>query len=278
MSLSNFRPTIWSRELNYSLKRKLVGFNIVNEDWIGEIRKAGDKVKITRPSAITTGTYVPGTDITIQTPGSTQLELVIDQYDYFAFNVDSVDEVQANVALMESYMKEANFSRAKAIDEYIFAQYTGAHADLTIAKSTPTASTIYDQIVDLGIALDEKDVPEEGRFLVLGPKEFGLLAKSDEFTAASDLGDGVKRSGFKGTVNGFAVYKSNSLTVANDGSHDVRHNVFGHVDALTFGVQHTDVRASEMEKQFAELVKGLTLYGSKMVKSEAFGDYRTYGL
>lgn len=278
MSLANFRPTIWSRELNYSLKRKLVGFSIVNEDWIGEIRKAGDKVKITRPNGITTGTYTPGNDITVQAPGSGQLELVIDQYDYFAFSVDSVDEVQSNVALMESYMKEANYSRAKAIDEFIFGHYTGAHADLQVAKSTPTKSTIYDQIVDLGIKLDLKDVPEEGRFLVLDPKSYGLLAKSPEFTSASSLGDTVKAAGFMGTINGFKVYKSNSLVTLNDGTHDVTHCVFGHPDALTFGVQHTDVRASEMEKQFAELVKGLTLYGAKMVKPEAFGDFRVYGL
>lgn len=275
MSLSNFRPTIWSRELNFSLKRKLVGLNIVNQDYIGEIANAGDKVKITRPAAINTGTYTPGSDITVQTPTSSQLELTIDQLKYFAFAVDSVDRVQSNVALMENYMKEANFARAKDIDEFIFAQYTGADASLQIPKATLTASTIYDAIVDLGVKLDQNDVPDDGgRFLVMDPVHFGLIAKSDEFTKASDLGDKVVEMGFQGRIAGFKVYKSNSLTTANDGVDDVLHMVFGHPLALTFGVQHTEIKASEMEKQFAELVKGLTLYGAQMVKAKAFGDFR----
>jgi hypothetical protein len=274
MSLSNFRPTIWSRELNWSLKRKLVAMNIVNQDWIGEILNAGDKVKITRAVGITTGTYTPGSNITVETATSSQLELTIDQFKYFAFSVDSVDEVQANIDLFEAYTKEADYSRGKDIDEYIFGLYTGAHADNVVTKTTQTSATIYDKIVDLGVLLDNKDVDEEGRFLVLDPKRVGMLSKSPEFIAATSLGDGTKRRGFQGSVAGFDVYKSNSLTTANDGTDDVVHCVFGHPDALTFGVQHIDIRASEMELQFADLVKGLTVYGAKMVKSDAFGDFR----
>ena len=274
MSFANFKPTIWSRELNYSLKRKLVALNVVNQDWIGEIAKAGDKVKITRAAGITTGTYVPGTDISIETATSTQLELTIDQFNYFAFSVDSVDEVQANIDLFTAYTKEADYSRGKTIDEYLFGFYTAAHADNVVAKTTATAATIYDALVDCAVLLDNKDVDEEGRFMVLDPKRVGMLSKSPEFVAATSLGDETKRRGFMGRVAGFDVYKSNSLSLVNDGTDDVRHCVFGHSDALTFGVQHTDIRASEMELQFADLVKGLTVYGAKMVKSEAFGNLR----
>jgi len=274
MALTNFVPTIWSRRLNVSLRRDLVGMSVVNEDYIGEVRAAGDTLKINRPAAINVGDYNVGSDITIQTPTSSQLELNIDQFKYVAFSVDDVRKVQANVELMAPYVNEANYALRKTVDEFIFGHYTGVDASNVVAKTVLAADTVYGKIAEAARRLDANDVPTDGRFLALSPLIVEFLRTSTQFTAASELGDNVKKTGLVGEILGFNIYRSNSLTSAADGSDTVQHCLFGHTSALTFGMQFTKMESARMEKQFSDLVKGLLIYGAQTVKAKALGDLR----
>lgn len=274
MALTNFVPEIWARELNYSLKKSLVGISLVNQDYEGEIRQQGDTVHITRPSAINTGSYTADNDITVQTPESTQLDLAIDQADYFAFQVDDVRKVQANVDLMRPYLEEANYALSDGVDEYILSLYTGADASNVIAASSVSSSTIYGKLVEAKKLLSVNNVPKSGRWITLSPEEIALLEESTQFISASALGDEVKRNGFVGRAAGFDVYESNNLTEAASGSDTVRHCPFGHNIAITFAMQFSNVESQRMEKRFADLVKGLILYGAKVIKPKALGDLR----
>lgn len=274
MALTNFVPDIWSRVLNINLRRNLVGQALANTLYQGEIANAGDTVKIQAPAAVTVGTYTPDSDITIQTPTSTTLDLDIDQAKYVAFQIDDVRAVQANVDLMRAYTSEGSYHSARTVDEFIFAQYSDADASNVITKATLSASNIFDKIAEAAENLDVNDVPEDGRWLVISPEEVKYLRTSAEFTAASELGDEVKTRGLVGEVLGFNVFKSNSLTTANDGTDDVRHNMYGHSVGLAFALQHSSMEATRMEKRFSNLVKGLLLYGAKVIKPTAIGDLR----
>lgn len=274
MALSNFVPTIWSRNLNISLRTKSRGLSVTNQDYEGEIRNGGDTVKIQRPAAITVGTYTENSNITIQTPTSTTLSLLIDQQDYFAFQVDDVLAVQSNVDLLGPYLDEGNYQIQKDFDTYIFTHVVGGAGSNVITKTAVSASTIYGKIAEAAENLDTNDVPEDNRFMVLSPAEVRLIRESSQFTAASELGDRVKQAGLVGQVLGFDIFMSNNLYSASDGTNTVRHCPYGHRSAWTVASQFSKLETARMELRFADLVKGLHLYGVKVVKANALGDFR----
>lgn len=260
--------------LNFALRKSLVAMNITNQDYEGAIENAGDTVHITRPSAVTVNSYSLRTNITVQEPTETQLSLVIDQQDYFSFDVEDIEQVQANVALIPAYLEEANYGLADAADQYVFGLYTESDASNVIVKAALTASTVWAALTAAKKNLSLNNVPKSGRFVVLSPHEIELLEQSDEFQRASDLGDSVSRNGFMGRAAGFDVFESNNLTEANDGTDDVRHCVYGHRIATTFANQVAKMESQRRELRFSDLVKGLHVYGAKVIKPKALGDLR----
>lgn len=273
MSVDNFKPTIWSRELLYSLKKNLVARQIANTNYQGEITSEGDTVKIQTPDAINVGDYT-GSDITFQGLTSATQSLVIDRAKYFAFLVDDVDQAQSNVPLMQSYMEEASFALADELDSHMFSLYTDADSSNVIDKEALTASNIYSKLTEAKKLLSLNNVPQMGRWAVLSPDEISLLEDSSEFTAASDLGDNVKQTGIVGRIAGFQVYESNNVAEADDGTDDVRHLPFGHSIAWTLAEQIVSTEAGRREAGFSDFVKGLHVYGTKVVRPTALGDLR----
>ena len=270
MSVDNFKPTIWSRELLYSLKKNLVARQIANTNYQGEITSEGDTVKIQTPDAINVGDY-DGSDITFQGLTSATQSLLIDRAKYFAFLVDDVDQAQSNVPLMQSYMVEASFSLADELDTHLFSLYTDADTDNVLTKEALTAANIYAKMVEAKKRLSAANVPQMGRWAVLSPDEVALLEQSDEFISASDLGDQVKQTGIVGRIAGFQVFESNNVAEANDGTDDLRHLPFGHSIAWTLAEQIVSTEAGRREAGFSDFVKGLHVYGTKVVRPKALG-------
>ena len=268
MATSNFIPEIWSRELLYSLKKNLVGNSIVNRNYQGEITSEGDKVNIQTPNAINTGTYT-GAEIEFQTLTSGTQKLEIDQAKYFAFLVDDVDQAQANVPLMQSYMVEASFSLGDVADQAILSLVTDADSD-NVLTAALTKDNIYAEIVKAKKNLSLQNVPGMGRWMVVSPEEVSLLEQSTEFTAASNLGDQIKRTGFVGRIAGIEVFESNNvLQVGN-----MRNLPYGYTGSITFADQIVSTEAGRREKGFSDFVKGLHVYGLKTVRPKSLGNLR----
>lgn len=281
MALTDFAPEIWSTLLNFSLKETLVAMMITNQDYEGEIQAAGDTVRITRPSAVTVGSYTTRNDITVQEPGETQLTLAIDQQDYFAIDIEDIEKAQSNIELAPAYLEEANFELADQADEYVLGLYTEADSSNVITKATLTTGNIMTKLREAKKLLSLNNVPKRGRFCVLSPAEVELLEGSSSFTPASELGDIVAQNGLSddgdglvGRAAGFNIFESNNLTSASDGSNTVRHCPFGHSIAITFANQIASLEAMRRELRFSDLIKGLHVYGAKVIKPKALGDLR----
>ncbi len=269
MSVDNFKPTIWTREILYSLKNQLVAVNLVNTDYQGEISDAGDTVRIQTPNAITVDDYT-GADISFEDITSATQSLEIDQAKYFAFNVDDVDQAQANVNLMQTYMVESAHALSKTADSFIFESYTEADAGNVIDTGGFTDSNAYEQLTEAGKLLSENDVPEQGRWAVIDPAGFKALSNDTAFQRASDLGDRTSQLGFMGMAAGFNIFMSNNLPVVA-GTPDVKQYLFGHRIAITMAEQINKVEATRREAGFGDRVKGLHLYGKKVVRPTALG-------
>lgn len=278
MPYAQFKPSIWSKSINLALRKSLVARMLVNTDYEGEISSAGSVVKINRPSSITVSDYT-GSDMDVQVPTATQLELVIDKAKYFNFQVDDVDKIQTNVDLMKTYIAEANYALTGIVDSDVL-QYLAQnnHADNASGTVTLAANNIYEKAVEAMEKLNLKDVPLEGRYLVLSPREHALITRSTQFIPATALGDEVVRSGVVGKIAGFNLLISNNLYTETNSTAGIssgqplhRYLVYAHSMSTTMATQINKVEAYRTEKRFADGIKGLCLYGIKTIKPEALG-------
>lgn len=270
MTVANFIPTLWSARLLANLDKNHVYGAVVNRDYEGEISKQGDNVKINQMGAITIGDYEKADIGTAEELTSSQKILTIDQAKFFNFQVDSVDQAQANIKLMDSAMERAGYAMADIVDKHIAQSYLEVAVGNTLGDdTTPIAlaeDNIYKQIVELGVKLDEANVPADNRFVIVPAFAHGLLLQAPQFVKGSDLGDAVVTKGFIGEVAGFKVYKSNNVPNTAGAKYKI---LAGHPSAITMAEQVVDVRAYEPEQRFSDAIKGLHVFGTKVTQPSA---------
>ncbi len=273
MAITNFKPQIWSARLLVAWRKALVygGPMVVNRDYEGEISEAGDVVKITSISDPTIADYVPNsTVITPEELNDAQRNLVIDQSKYWAFKVDDVDKRQAKGNVMPEAMSRAAYKLADVADQYIAGLYTGVAAGnnlgtISVVAATPTDA--YDDVlIPLKVTLDEADVPTEGRYCVVPPWFTGRLLRDDRFVRADASGTtDALRNGFVGRAAGFNIMQSNNCPNPTGDDNVVQAGVNA---AISFAEQINKTEAYRPESSFSDAVKGLALYGAKLVRPD----------
>lgn len=273
MAINNFIPEVWSARLLSSLKKSLVfaGPGVANRDYEGDIRQSGDTVRITSISRPTIGDYVKNsTTITPETLTDAQRSLLISQSKYFAFEVDDIDMRQAanGGALMNEAASEAAYGLADVADQYVAGLYTEVQAANAISTTAITdAAKAVKGLLDLKTKLDVADVPTQGRYVVVPPWYLNLLLQSDLFARvdASGTSEGL-RNGTVGRAWGFDVMMSNNCVLITGDDYAVMAGVPG---AISFAEQIVKVEAYRPESAFSDALKGLHLYGAKVVRPGA---------
>lgn len=281
MAITRFRPEIWSAALLVALRKALVyaAPGVVNRDYEGEIADAGDIVRITSISRPTVAPYVPNvTSITPEELTDAQRNLVVDQAQYFAFKVDDVDARQAKGDVIGQAMSEAAYALADTADQYVAALYTQAQASnvvssVTIDLTNPTswdaeaAKAYNDILVPLKVKLDEANVPTDGRYCIMPPWLHGVLLRDPRFVKANEAGtDTGLRNGMVGRAAGFDVRISNNAPVPTTNNSIV---TAGRASAITFAEQINKTEAYRPESGFSDAIKGLALYGAKVLRPDS---------
>lgn len=301
MSLNNFIPEVWSAQVLEALPAVLVFASLCNGDYEGEISKMGDTVRISGIGDITVSSYTKDTTIgSPQVLSDAQTALTISQAKFYNFAVDDVDQAQGNPAVMQAAMRWATYSLAKQADLFVAGLYTDIPAansigssgsPVTLARATnaniAAGTTLYDEIVVLAQLLTQNNVPNDGgRFLVMPAWGKTLLTQDYRFTAfntasadktlrtgALDPADGVPPAGgYIGMIENMAIYESNNCahlggTLGATGSQDVF--IAGHRMAWTFAANVKETEAYRPPDKFSDAVKGLYLYGAKVVRPYA---------
>ena len=285
----NFIPEIWSGKLIENFYDATVLSAISNTDYEGEIRRMGDTVNIRTQPNITIRDYVKGQNLTVENPDAPKLQLVIDKGDYFACVEDDIDRIQSDVKLMDMWSKDASEQMKIKIDQRVLTdllpgigafnkggtagQQSAAFnlgttgSPLTVTKDGAGGTTaVIDLIVDMGTVLDEANVPESDRFIVIPARMAGLIKKS-ELKDASLTGDGTTpiRNGRLGMIDRFTLYVSHNLNVSSGRTSLIA----GHKMGFTFASQMTEMETLRAESTFGNIVRGLQVYGYKVVKPEA---------
>jgi len=285
----NFIPEIWSGKLIENFYDATVLSAISNTDYEGEIRQYGDTVNIRTSPEVTIREYVKGQTLQVETPDKPKIQLLIDKGEYFACVEDDVDRVQSDINLMDTWSKDASEKMKIKIDQRVLTDLlpdVGVYnkgltageqsasfnlgvtgTPLTVTKDGAAATTpVVDLLVDLGTVLDEANCPESGRFVVIPAKMANLIKKS-ELKDASLSGDGtsILRNGRLGMIDRFTLYVSHNL-YRNGAEWSV---IAGHKMGFTFASQMTNMETLRAESTFGNIVRGLQVYGYKVVKPEA---------
>ena len=269
MALSNFISEVWSKKLLKIFDKTVVMANLVNRDFEGDIQSAGDVVHVRTFGDVTINNYTRDMTISFQSLTDPMVDLTIDQQKYFAFKVDDLDKAQANLDILEGYAGRAAIAIRDVVDSRLIGHYadvdSGNVIGTDVSPITLTSSNIYNYITQLGEKMDNCNVPSEGRNLVITPKFKTMLLQATEFTRATSLGDNVIQNGYIGNVAGFAVH----VTTNNPAVGSVVNLMAFTKDYISFASQVTKVETVRPYNMFADAVKGLYLYGSKVMMPKA---------
>ncbi len=279
----------YSRDLQETVRRK----DKEPFDNTTEIKKQGDKVYIRTIADVTVFDHQKGMTLPKQRPESPDVEMLIDKGKGWNILLDDVDKVQSDIDLLNKYTDDASKQIQISVDSSLLgavyadasAYNCGATAGLVTAgynlgaSGAPiqiTSTNIIDYIVACGGVLDEQNVPDEDRWMVL-PSWMAVMLKSSDLKDASMTGDpkSVIRSGLLGMIDRFVIYQSNSVgyvKAANEASGFKSYYVlFGNKDAISFANQFTKTESLRSTESFDTIVRGLMVYGYKTIKPEALG-------
>ncbi len=277
MSLQNFIPTIWSAKLIEELQKALVYGGCCNRDYEGEIKQAGDRVRIGGLSAVTIRNYTRNTDI--EDPEdviAAAAELVVDQEKYYNFAVDDVDAAQAKPTVMSAAMKNAAYELADTIDQYVRDILIAGVSednllgsdDSDIVPNATAGTCVYDYILQMGEKLSDSKAPRQGRWIVIPPWWTTKLLADARFTAAPATSTDALVNGFIGRIGGFNVYESHNVKNTSDDHYKV---LAGTNAACTLAIQINKTEGYRPPKRFADAVKGLSIYGAKVTRPACLG-------
>jgi hypothetical protein len=201
--------------------------------------------------------------------------LTIDQSKTFNFQIDDLDRVQQKPSVMDEAMREAAYALRDVMDQYIAGLYTqAASANLIGTTASPKTDVLsggtnksYDYLVDLSVLLDVANVPAQGRWVVVPPWFHGVLLKDSRFVSTgSAQAESRLANAVIGTAAGFTVIKSNNVPNTSATKYRI---IAGHNMAWTMAMQLAKIEAYRPQLRFADAIKGLQLYGAKVVRPQA---------
>lgn len=282
----NYIPEIFSKKLIRKFHPQLFINAITNSDYEGEIKNQGDVVHIRQTPTVTVKDYAVRTDLDIEELAAPDMvDLTIDKGLYYAFNVEALEKHQSDVDFVSKAAEDA----AKNIKETLEARFIAAMSAEGAAAnrgasagaksgsynlgdtSTPVSITkdnALDFVIDCGSVLDEQNVPEDERYLILPPVFLNKIKKSEikEVYITGDKASSL-RTGNVGMIDRFHIFQSNSF-VNTDGKW---YPFFGHKYGVTFATQLVKNEVTGREKRFGAVHKGLCVYGYQVIKPEALG-------
>ncbi len=262
MSVTNFIPTVWSEVLFEELSAKYVGVANCNRDFEGDIKEMGSSVKICGLSPVSVFQYTKNTDLSApEQLDDTVTNLSIDRATAFNFIVDDVDRVQALPNLMNSAMKNAADALASDADAYVYGLHSQIGSDRKVIDSAATADTIIDDIIKAREMLYDGNVTDASDIVIeVSPAVASLILKAKIAYGTSDNA-ATLANGYIGKICGCSVYVSKNIVTSG-----AAHKCFVRTKrAIAFADQFTEICAYRPENRFADAVKGLHLYGAKVV-------------
>ena len=303
-----FIPTLWSGKLLAKFYQNTILSEICNTDYEGELKNQGDTIRIRLAPTITISDYTVGQNLSYEVPVPIYQEMQVTKGKYFGVQVNDVLSYQSDMNLMNLFTEDAAKQLKIQIENEVFfnsfvtegpasansgdtagavsAAYNLGKDTAPIDQATP--ANVLNAILRMASVLDEQNVPEDGRFLIMSPYDRHLLMQSN-IAQAYFTGDqsSTIRSGKVGMLDRFTVYVSNLLPRGNAGKALVagltdpttggavasakarRTMIAGTKAAVSFAMTVNKTEPLRNQTDFGDIVRGLAVYGRKTTKPEA---------
>jgi hypothetical protein len=289
-----FMPSIFSKKVLNFFRKSSVAEAITNTDYAGEIAGFGDSVKIIKEPEITVFQYERGADVTQTKLTDAETTLIVDVANAFKFKVDDIETSMSHVNFKEVATSSAAYALKDAFDAGVIAKIiAGVSASspnhiMGSDSATDLAEGTFDGTGNLDIGfgssehdpidvlsrmarlLDEQNVPEEGRWFLANPEFYEVLVQSSSKLLSVDFnaGQGSIRNGLvsTGKLRGFDMYKTNNIAATSNAAGQC---VAGHMSAVSTAQTITSTEVIRDPDSFGDIVRGLHVYGAKVLRLEA---------
>jgi hypothetical protein len=291
---SFFLPSVYSKKVMNFFRKASVIEAITNTDYAGEISSFGDSVKIIKEPVISVSDYTRNTDTTQTMLTDQEITLVVDSAKAFKFIVDDIESNMSHVNFKEMASSSAAYALKDSYDAAVLAtMFAGCSASspnhiLGADNATDLASGTFDGTGNLDIGfgsdehdpldlmgrmarlLDEQNVPEEGRWFVASPDFYEILGQSSSKLLSVDYngGQGSIRNGLvsSGKLRGFDMYKSNNIAATSNAAGKC---MAGHMSSTATANTILSTEVLRDPTSFGDIVRGLHVYGAKVLRDEA---------
>ncbi len=264
MAINHFVPTVWSESLLQALDRTYVGVANCTREFEGDIREKGNTVRICGLGNVTIGDYTKNTNMSApETLSDYNMELTIDQSKFFNFQIDDVDRAQASPKLMDAALKNAANALASAADSYVYSLIE--EADNLVENDDVTPSNIIDSLIDARtILLKEVGVDPSDIVIEVAPEIAGMILKAKVLISTDNIE--ALEKGCIGSIGGCKIFVSSNLTFKHLENNARSFNCVARTRrAIAFAEQLSEIEAYRPELRFADAMKGLHLYGAKVL-------------
>ena len=291
---NNFMPELYSKKVLNFFRKASVAEAITNTDYAGDISAFGDSVKIIKEPVITVDQYERGGAVTATTLTDNEVTLVVDTANAFKFIVDDIETSMSHVNFKEVASSSAAYALRDAFDTGVIAKlFAGTSASapnhiLGSDSATDLAAGTFDGTgnLDIGYAsgehdpidvlshmarlLDEQSVPEEGRWFLANPEFYEQLVQSSSKLMSVDFnaGQGSIRNGLvsSGKLRGFDMYKTNNIAATSNAAGKC---IAGHMSSTCTAQTIINTEVVRDTASFGDIVRGLHVYGAKVLRPEA---------
>jgi hypothetical protein len=291
---SFFLPKVYSKQVLNFFRKASVIEAITNTDYAGEIAAFGDSVRIIKEPEITVYQYERGQDVTQTKLTDQEVTLVVDTANAFKFIVDDIETNMSHVNFRDVATSSAAYSLRDAFDQGVLASMfsgvsssspdhvIGADAAAGTAGVAETTASVdllgsdgtgvdaIDLMARMARLLDDENIPEEGRWFVAPPSFYEELSQSGSKLLSVDFnaGQGSIRNGLvsSGKLRGFDMYKSNNIAATTTATGKV---MAGHMSSTATAQTITSTEVLRDPDSFGDIVRGLHVYGAKVLRPEA---------
>ena len=291
---SFFLPSVYSKKVLNFFRKASVVEAITNTDYAGEISAFGDSVKIIKEPVISVYDYTRGSDTTQTKLTDQELTLVVDSAKAFKFIVDDIETNMSHVNFKEVASSSAAYALRDSYDAAVIAtMFSGVSSSspdhvLGADNATDLAAGTFDGTGNLDIGfgssehdpidvmarmarlLDEQNVPEEGRWFVASPDFYEQLGQASSKLLSVDFnaGQGSIRNGLvsSGKLRGFDMYKSNNIASTSNAAGKC---LAGHISSTATAQTIISTEVLRDPSSFGDIVRGLHVYGAKVLRGEA---------
>jgi len=278
----NFQPELWSNEVIASYKANLVAAQLITN--FNHRGRKGDAINIPTPGRLTASDKSENVAVTLSTDQATNTQILLNKHKCVAMNIEDIASVQSLDSMRQHYTDDMGYAIATVVDTDVLGLYTG----LTNIVIGGDGSTAWDNsgsgngtaLTDDGIremmqTLDDANVPQDNRNIIIPPVTKKQLLGLPRFTEQAFVGEGGAensiRNGRIGDIYGMGVYVStNCPTITNySGTTSYRVGLLTHRSAFALATQlGMRLQVQKKLEWLSDLLVADTIYGVKTLRTD----------